>query len=63
LLREVSEMVTPVKVTEVERLPNDTQTPTGAQDAHRRQVERVKASLVSCPGGRRSSERRPNGTP
>ena len=54
-------MVTPVKVTEVKRLSPHAQAADGAQDAHRRQVERVKASLVSCPDGRLSSERRPTG--
>lgn len=54
-------MVTPVKVTEVKRLSPHGQPTDGAQDAHRRQVERVKASLVSCPDGRSSSEGRPNG--
>jgi hypothetical protein len=54
-------MPTPVKVTEVKRLSPHGQSPYGAQDAHRRQVERVKASLVSCPGGRLSHEGRPNG--
>jgi hypothetical protein len=54
-------MVTPVKVTEVKRLSSHGQSPEGAQDAHRRQVERVKASLVSCPDGRSSHGERPNG--
>jgi hypothetical protein len=54
-------MVTPVKVTEVKRLSSHGQSLEGAQDAHRRQVERVKASLVSCPDGRSSGEGRPNG--
>ena len=56
-------MATPVKVTEVKRLSPHSQSPDGAQDAHRRQVERVKASLVSCPDGRSSREGRPNGAP
>ena len=55
-------MVTPVKVTEVKRLSPHGQSADGAQDAHRRQVERVKASLVSCPDGRSSHGGRPNGT-
>ena len=55
-------MVTPVKVTEVKRLSPHAQAADGAQDAHRRQVERVKASLVSCPCGRSSHEGRPHGT-
>ena len=54
-------MVTPVKVTEVKRLSPHAEVADGAQDAHRRQVERVKASLVSCPDGRSSREGRPNG--
>ena len=55
-------MVTPVKVTEVKRLSPHNQSADGVQDAHHRQVERVRASLVSCPDGRLSAERRPNGT-
>jgi hypothetical protein len=54
-------MVTPVKVTEVKRLSPHGESSVGAQDAHRRQVERVKASLVSCPDGRSSREGRPHG--
>ena len=54
-------MVTPVKVTEVKRLSPHDQSSDGVQDAHRRQVERVKASLVSRPDGRSSHEGRPNG--
>jgi len=54
-------MVTPVKVTEVKRLSPHGESSGGVQDAHRRQVERVKASLVSCPDGRSSREGRPNG--
>jgi hypothetical protein len=44
--------MTPAKVTEVKRLSPHTADPA---EAHRRQVERVKASLVACPpspGGR-----------
>jgi hypothetical protein len=55
-------MVTPVKVTEVKRLSPHVKAADGVQDAHGRQVERVKASLVSCPDGRSSREGRPNGT-
>jgi hypothetical protein len=38
--------MTPAKVTEVKRLSPHA---VPATDAHRRQVERVKASLVACP--------------
>ena len=54
-------MVTPVKVTEVKRLSPHAKVADGVQDAHRRQVERVRASLASCPDGRSSREGRPNG--
>jgi hypothetical protein len=47
--------MTPAKVTEVKRL--SAHQPASAE-AHRRQVERVKASLVACPpAGGRSGQR------